>query len=81
MKFENPPHGGKYKLVATKKYKNDIGLVVLCQTDYGFERREYSWCNVPRLRNEGLKSYLLSLGKGIEKGVYDSELLDKELNG
>ncbi|MBP1950049.1 hypothetical protein [Virgibacillus litoralis] len=76
MKWENPPHGGEYKLVATKKFKNDIGLVVLCP-----DRREYSWRNVPDLHNEELKKYLLSLREGIEKGVYDLELLNKELDG
>ncbi len=73
MKWENPPHGGKYKLVVTKKLKNDIGLVVLCP-----DRREYSWNNVPYLYNEELRKYLLSLREGIEKGVYDLEFLNKE---
>ncbi len=76
MKWENPPHDGKYKLVATKKFKNDIGLVVLCP-----DRREYSWRNVPDLHNEELKKYLLSLREGIEKGVYDLKLLNEELDG
>lgn len=76
MQFNNPPHSGKYKLVATQKYKNDIGLIVLCP-----DRREYSWRNVPSLHNEDLKQYLLSLSVGIEKGIYDIELLDKELDG
>ena len=60
----------------TKKYKNDIGLIVLCP-----DRREYSWRNVPRLHNEELKKYLLSLSVGIEQGRYDIELLDQELDG
>ena len=76
MRYENPPHGGKYKLIATKKYKNDIGLIVLCP-----DRREYSWNNVPRLHNEELKRYLLSLSDGIQEGIYDIELLEKELDG
>ena len=76
MKFKNPPHGGQYKLVATTKYKNDIGLIVLCP-----DRREYSWNNVSRLHNTELKEYLLSLAKGIEHGLYDVELLDQELDG
>ncbi|WP_404456949.1 hypothetical protein LG329_19415 (plasmid) [Virgibacillus necropolis] len=76
MRYENPPHGGKYKLVATRKHKNDIGLVVLCP-----DRREYSWNNVSRLYDKELKNYLLSLGEKIEKGVYDIALLDYELDG
>jgi hypothetical protein len=71
-----PPRNKNYKLVATKKYKNDIGLVVLCP-----DRREYSWNNLMRLHNEELKQYLLSLSVGIEQGHYDIDLLDKELDG
>jgi len=74
MKWENPPHGGNYKLVATGKHKNDIGLIVLCP-----DRREYSWNNVPRLYDVELREYLLSLKEGIESGIYDVGLLDKEL--
>lgn len=74
MKWQNPPHGGNFKLVATRKYKNDIGLIVLCP-----DRREYSWRNVPRLYNDELRGYLLSLKSGIESGIYDVELLDEEL--
>lgn len=76
MEWKIPPRSGEYKLVATRKYKNDIGLVVLCP-----DRREYSWNNVPRLHNDELRNYLLSLAPGIEKGIYDIELLDMELDG
>ncbi len=79
MKWEIPPHGGKYKLVATKKQKADIGLIVLCETETSIQRRVYSWNNVPNLYDEGLKEYLLSIKDGIEKGIYDVELLDDEL--
>ncbi|MRG86717.1 hypothetical protein GH754_10380 [Salinibacillus xinjiangensis] len=74
MQWKRPPHGGKYKLVATRKYKNDIGLIVLCP-----DRREYSWRNVAQLHNHELREYLLSLQKGIEVGWHEEELLDKEL--
>jgi|GEM_PF-3624548 len=80
MKWVNPPHGGNYKLVATKKYKNDIGLIVLCETEQGLQRRTYGWNAVPWLPNSDLKSYLLSLKEGIESGIYDIALLDKELD-
>ena len=74
MKWVNPPHGGKYKLVATRKHKNDIGLIVLCP-----DRRIYSWNNVPRLYNDELREYLMSLSERIESGIYDVGLLDEEL--
>lgn len=76
MKWQIPPRSGEYKLVATRKYKDDIILVVLCPY-----RKEYIWNNVPQLHNDELRNYLLSLGPGIEKGIYDIELLEKELNG
>ena len=77
MKWQIPPHGGKYKLVATRKHDTDIGLVVLCEG----KRREYSWNNVPRLYDDELRDYLLSMSEGIEEGIYDVALLDKELDG
>lgn len=74
MRYENPSHCNGYRLIATKKYKSDIGLIVMCPG-----RREYSWRNVPQLHNEELKNYLLSLSEGIELGKYDDGLLDKEV--
>lgn len=79
MKWKNPPHGGNYKLVATRKHKTDIGLIVLCETKTSIQRRVYSWNSVPWLPDGGLKEYLLSLKDGIESGIYDVELLDEEL--
>lgn len=74
MKWKMPPHSGKYKLVATKKFQNDISLIVLCP-----DRRNYSWNNVPRLPDGELKNYLLSMKGDIEAGVFDLELLEEEL--
>ncbi|MFD1362809.1 hypothetical protein [Lentibacillus salinarum] len=76
MKWKNPPHSGKYKLVATKKHTNDIGLIVL-----GPDRREYSWNSVSYLPDGELKDYLLSMKDDIESGAFDIELLDQELEG
>ena len=75
MEWQIPPHGGMYKLVATRKLRDDIGLIVLCNG----QRREYSWRNVPKLKDKGLKDYLLSMSEGITKGIYDVALLDEEL--
>lgn len=75
MKWQIPPHGGIYKLVATRKHKDDISLIVL----YNGQRREYSWNNVTNLKDKGLKGYLLSMSEGIMKGIYDVALLDEEL--
>ncbi|MCM3398209.1 hypothetical protein M3638_10275 [Oceanobacillus profundus] len=75
MKWQIPPHGEMYKLVATRKHKDDIGLIVL----YNGQRREYSWKNVPNLKDKELKDYLLSMSEGITKGIYDVALLDEEL--
>ncbi|MEK3906640.1 hypothetical protein [Oceanobacillus sp. FSL W7-1309] len=75
MEWQIPPHGGMYKLVATRKHKGDIGLIVL----YNGQRREYSWRNVPNLKDKELKSYLLSMSEGIKRGIYDVALLDEEL--
>ena len=75
MEWQIPPHGGIYKLVATRKHNDDIGLIVL----YNGQRREYSWRNVSKLKDKGLKDYLLSMSEGITKGIYDVALLDEEL--
>lgn len=75
MKYQNPPHNGKYKLVATIKYADDIGLIIINEDG----AKEYSWKGIRDLPDE-LKNYLLSMKGNIEKGVYDSELLDYELS-
>ncbi|WP_164670981.1 hypothetical protein [Virgibacillus doumboii] len=75
MKWKRAPRRGNYKLVATLKQENDIGIIVLCP-----DRRNYSWNNVPELHNVELREYLLSLKEGIEKGWYDVDLLEQEIN-
>lgn len=75
MKWKIPPHSGKYKLVATIKYENDIGLIVLCP-----DQRMYSWNAVPFLPDGHLKDYFSSMKDDVEAGAFDLELLDHELN-
>lgn len=80
MYFQSPPHGGLFKLVATKQNNEDIILMVLIETNNGPIREEIRWKDVPHLDDEALKIYLFSLREGIEKGMYDVKLLEAELN-
>lgn len=75
MKFENPPHGIRYKLVGTKHYDHDIGLVVM---EYGQATKEYFFSKIGQFEDE-LRSYILDMRDNIIDGKYDLKLLDHEL--
>jgi|SRR5699024_2742497 len=80
LDFQQAPHGGLFKLVATRKYAGDIRFFVLVETDNGMQQKVYNWRNVPDLHNKGLRHYLLSLEEGIVRGLYDINKLIKHQN-
>ncbi|TFJ92120.1 hypothetical protein [Lentibacillus salicampi] len=70
MKWKMPHRKGKYKLIATEKLANDIGLIVLCP-----EPRNYKWRYVKSMPDSEIKDYFMSMQDDIEVGAFDVELL------
>ena len=76
MKWQIPPKSKKYNLVATFRIDNEIYLTMINHDG----TLNLKWEEVPRLQDEDLKSYLLGLKTEIESGLFDADLLQKELN-
>ncbi|SFD87348.1 hypothetical protein SAMN05216238_10566 [Lentibacillus persicus] len=74
MEWKMPPRKGRYKLVATVKLPDDIGLIVLCP-----ETKHYYWSDVKRMPDCEIKDYFMSMREDIEAGAFDDRLLDKHL--